>query len=258
VRSGGDVLALCYHGVGESSPSPLTIPPQRLREQLERLLSSGWRAGTFGEAVARPAPRRTLAVTFDDGLRSVIRLGLPVLRELGVPATVFVPTGLVDRGGPFVWPETEAWLGTEHEPELEGMSWGELGELRDAGWEIGSHGVSHRRLTALGDAELAAELRDSRAAIERRLGPCGSVAYPYSAVDDRVVAAARAAGYEAGAAVLPVRPRGDRLRFPRVPVLSTESRLAHRLHLSRPVRVLQSTRPWPAVQRTTRALRRAS
>jgi peptidoglycan/xylan/chitin deacetylase (PgdA/CDA1 family) len=252
------VLVLCYHGVSATCPSPLTIPPERLREQLARLLRRGWRTSTFTEAVSRPEQPRTLAVTFDDGLRSVWRLALPVLRELGVPATVFVPTGFVERGGLFVWPETESWLGTEHEHELEGMSWTELAELRDAGWEIGSHSVTHARLDGLGDAALASELHESRAAIERNLGSCSSIAYPYSDVDDRVAAAARAAGYEAGAAVLPVRHRGDPLRFPRVPVLSTESRLAQGLHLSRPVRALQSTRPWPAVQRAARAFRRAS
>ena len=203
-----------------------------------------------------PPHARTLAVTFDDALRSVVRLGLPVLRELGVPATVFVPTGFVDAGTHFAWPETEHWLGTEHAHELEGVSWDELAQLRDAGWEVGSHSASHAHLTALENAALAAELGDSKEAIEARVMPCRSVAYPYSAVDDRVVAAARAAGYEAGAAVLPVRRDRDPLRFPRVPVLAAESDLAHRLHLSRPVRRLQATRPWPAFQRAARVVNR--
>jgi peptidoglycan/xylan/chitin deacetylase (PgdA/CDA1 family) len=252
------VLALGYHGVSPSCPWSLTIPPERLRQQIGRLIARGWRAATFAEAVGGFPRVPTLTVTFDDGLRSVIRLALPVLRELQVPATVFVPTGFVDRGGPFVWPETESWLGTEHGHELDGMSWTELAELRNHGWEIGSHCVSHTRLTELDDAALAAELGESRAAIERKLGPCRSVAYPYSDVDDRVAAAARAAGYEAGAAMLPLRHRGDPLRFPRVPVPAMEGRLAHRLHLSRPVRALQSTRPWPAVQRAARAVSRVS
>lgn len=249
---------LCYHGVSGSWPDPLAVGPERLRAQVKRLLDRGWRPATFSDAVGASAPGRTLAVTFDDGLRSVARLALPVLRELGVPATAFVPTGYVGGGKPFAWPETEHWLGTEHADELEGMSWDELGELREAGWEVGSHSDTHAHLTSLDDERLLAEMRRAKEAIEARLGECRSIAYPYSDVDGRVVAAALKAGYEAGAAVLPVRHRSDRMLWPRVPVLATESDLAHRLHTSRPLRRLQSTRPWPAVQRAARAVNRAT
>lgn len=247
---------LCYHGVSDTWPDPLVVRPERLRAQVGRLLQRGWRPARFLDAVTAPPWRRTLAVTFDDGLRSVIRLAHPVLRELGVPATVFTPTAFVDGERPFAWPGMEHWLGTEHERELEGMSWDELAQLRDAGWEIGSHSASHARLAGLDDAALAAELRDSRRAVEERLGTCRSIAYPYSEVDERVVAAARSAGYEAGAAVLPVRHRGDPLLFPRVPVLAAETALGHRLHVSRVVRMLQATRPWPAVQNAARVFSR--
>jgi peptidoglycan/xylan/chitin deacetylase (PgdA/CDA1 family) len=249
-----DVLVLCYHGVSPSWPDPTAVTPFALRRQVERLLARGWQPATFTEAVTRAGSGRTLAVTFDDALSSVIRLGWGVLRELGVPATVFAPTAFVESGGPFGWPGMDRWLGTQHESELVGMTWDELAQLRDDGWEIGSHSASHTRLTGLDDAELAAELRDSKRAIEARLGGCRSLAYPYSDVDERVAALARAAGYEAGAAVLPVRHRGDPMRFPRVPMVADETRLQHRLHLSRWMRRLQATRPWPAVQWVARAL----
>ena len=46
-------------------------------------------------------PPRALVVTFDDGYEDNHRLGLPVLRALGLPATVYVATGAVDGGPPF-------------------------------------------------------------------------------------------------------------------------------------------------------------
>ena len=46
-------------------------------------------------------PPRALVVTFDDGYEDNHRLGLPVLRALGLPATVYVATGAVDGGTPF-------------------------------------------------------------------------------------------------------------------------------------------------------------
>jgi peptidoglycan/xylan/chitin deacetylase (PgdA/CDA1 family) len=46
-------------------------------------------------------PARALAITFDDGYADNHRLGLPVLRALGLPATVYVATGAVADAAPF-------------------------------------------------------------------------------------------------------------------------------------------------------------
>lgn len=82
------------------------------------------------------------------------------------------------------------------------MSWQQLREMHDSGFEIGSHGVHHRMLAKLPQAELEFELRESKAVLERELGaPVSLIAYPvggYSAFDDRVIDATAAAGYLAG------------------------------------------------------------
>lgn len=212
-----DVLVLCYHAVSDSWPAMLAIPGERLERQLEYLLDRGYRGATFTEAVGDPPAHRTLAVTFDDGFRSVIDHAFPILSRLGLPGSVFVPTALVGRDGPQTWPGTDRWLGTSHEPELATMSWSDLRSLADAGWEIGSHTRTHPRLTELDGERLAAELRGSRDDCEKRLGrPCSSIAYPYGDVDERVVRAAAEVGYEA-AAGLPLRlHRRSALRWPRV------------------------------------------
>ena len=46
-------------------------------------------------------PARALAITFDDGYADNHRLGLPVLRALGLPATIYVATGAVADAAPF-------------------------------------------------------------------------------------------------------------------------------------------------------------
>ena len=52
-------------------------------------------------AAGRPLPPRALAITFDDGYADNHRLGLPVLRQLGLTATVYVATAGVDDAAPF-------------------------------------------------------------------------------------------------------------------------------------------------------------
>jgi peptidoglycan/xylan/chitin deacetylase (PgdA/CDA1 family) len=196
-----DRLVLCYHAVSPTWPEHVSVTPEDLDAHVRWLLRRRYRAATFAEAAERRSAGRTLAVTFDDGYRSVHRHALPLLRRLGVAATVYVCPDLVGSPLPLANPR---WRGGPHEAELEAMDWDELAELVEVGWEIGSHTRSHPMLTQLGDAELGAELRDSRSAIEDRLGrPCRSLAYPYGDVDARVAAAARDAGYAAAATLYP-------------------------------------------------------
>jgi peptidoglycan/xylan/chitin deacetylase (PgdA/CDA1 family) len=193
-----DTLVLAYHAVSDDWPSVLAVTPARLEAQISSLLERGYKAARFHDAVHRPPAPATLAITFDDGYRSVIERAFPILSRLGVPATVFVPTDFVGRELPMSWRGIEEWHGGAHGKELECLSWQELGALAGAGWEIGSHTRSHRRLIGLEDPDLEDELRGSRQECERRLGTrCLSLAYPYGDSDTRVREAASRAGYSA-------------------------------------------------------------
>ena len=238
-----DVLVLSYHAVSERWPAALSVTPARFEAQLEHLLARGYRGTTFSGAV-RGGGDRVLAVTFDDGYRSVLDRALPVLSRLGVPATVFVPTDF-PGGGPMAWPGIDGWLGTEHEPELVPLSWDDLRGLAGAGWEIGSHACSHPHLTRLGDAELERELVESRRRLEAELGvACRSLAYPYGDHDDRVLAAAAAAGYEAACTVPRRLTAPAPLAWPRVGVYHGNGRLAFRAKVSPLGRRCRGTAAW--------------
>ena len=233
-------LVLCYHAVSRSWPATLAVSPEQLREQLRYLLNRGYRPATFAEVACGDAPDKAMAVTFDDGYRSNLELGFPVLAEHGVPATIFVPTGHIGAAGPMSWPGIDRWLGTPHEHELVGLSWEELRRLRDAGWEVGSHTVTHPHLTSLDDESLRRELVGSRLACERELGePCRTLAYPYGDNDGRVQAATRDAGYEA-AAILALGPAGA-FRWPRVGVYSPDRSRRFALKVSGAVRAFRSS-----------------
>ena len=86
--------------------------------------------------------------------------------------------------------------------ELRAMTWEQVGELAEYGWEIGSHTHTHPHLTQLSDATCARSWPVSRDVLTRRLGrPCHSIAYPYGDVDDRVEELTRQAGYRTAAAL---------------------------------------------------------
>ena len=113
-----DVVVLCYHAVSPDWPAQLSVTPERFEHQLRELVGRGYRGATFTEAVTSPPHPRTLAVTFDDGMRSVLERARPVLGRLGLPATVFVPTDLVGSEGPMSWRGIEQWVDGEHGREL--------------------------------------------------------------------------------------------------------------------------------------------
>ncbi len=248
-----DVLVLCYHAVSSSWKAPLSVTPERLEHQLESLVRRGYRNATFTDATLGATASRTLAVTFDDGYRSVLESALPVLEGLGLTGTVFVPTRFVGSDAPMAWPGIDRWLGGPHESELAPMDWEQLDTLAAAGWEIGSHTVSHPKLPELGDDRLAEELGESKTACEEALGvPCTSVAYPYGDVDARVVRAAAKAGYSAGAA-LPARFHMARtLEWPRVGIYHSDAAWRSRLKCSPWMR---SARALPLVERALTKVR---
>jgi peptidoglycan/xylan/chitin deacetylase (PgdA/CDA1 family) len=241
-----DVLVLCYHAVSERFPAALSVTPEAFERQLQLLARAGYRGATFEDAV-KARSGRTVAITFDDAYLSVLQLGKPLLDAVGFPATVYAPTAYLDTPErPLRWDGIEQWHGGEHERELLPMSWDQLGELAEAGWEIGSHTRTHPHLTQIGDEQLRDELVRSRDEVEARMGrPCTTIAYPYGDHDERVVAAAGAAGY-AAAGTLPARLHAERpLAWPRVGVYHADDERRFRLKVSRPLRRLRASRLWP-------------
>lgn len=214
----GDTLVLCYHALSERFPAQLSTTPRRFARQLQWLARHGYRGVTFTAAIEQPS-ERNVAVTFDDGYRSVAALARPILDRLDWPATIFVPTDYIGQAEPMSWPGIDRWLGGEHERELLPLGWQELRELADHGWEIGSHTCSHPHLTTLDADALTRELTDSKAVCEAQMErPCKSLAYPYGDVDPRVVRATAAAGYATAAALPGCIGVREALESPRVGV----------------------------------------
>jgi peptidoglycan/xylan/chitin deacetylase (PgdA/CDA1 family) len=239
-----DVIVLCYHALSDTWPALLSTTPERFEEQVTLLLERGYAPVTFEQAVAAPGGR-AFAVTFDDAYRSVLERAHPIMERLGVPGTVFVPTDFAGSPEPMRWDGIDGWLGGPHERELLCLAWDELRDLAAGGWEVGSHTRSHPHLTVLPDEGLAAELRESRAAVEAGMGrPCPSVAYPYGDVDARVVGATRAAGYEYGASLPRRLTSTDPLDYPRIGVYHRDDLSRFKLKISRLVRGVRRAVVW--------------
>ena len=183
-----------YHGVDRvppgSDPENLCVSPARFRAQLGLLLDAGFELVTVAELTDRaaggPPPPGLATLSFDDGLEDNHRVLLPILREAGVPATVYVTTGFIGQPNP--WRSGGARYMTEEE----------LLALHAAGIEIGAHSVTHPDLSAASEEVCEREVAGSVTMLERLLGaPVRTFAYPFCRYGDTAVAAVRRAGLTA-------------------------------------------------------------
>ena len=251
-----DVLILGYHGISERWSCDLAVRPGCFEWQLGLLREWGYEGVTFERAMTDPPPGRCVAITFDDAYRSVIELALPIMRGFGMPGTVFVPTDYTGSERAMCWAGIDRWLGTADEGELMPMSWDELGQLADAGWEIGSHTCSHPHLTRIDRGRLVAELEQSRTRCEEQLGrPSRTIAYPYGDVDQRVIETTKQVGYSAGASIVPVPVRPFSIfNWPRTGVYLGDEQRRFRFKITRRGRRLHASGAWLTLSRTRAAL----
>lgn len=150
---------------------------------------AGLRVGTL--------PPRAVALTFDDGYASVVDTAWPILKERGLPATLFVVTaGLV---GPMRF----RWDAAEPDPaRLRLATADELADAAGQGLDLGSHTVTHPWLPTLDPLMLEHELGESRSRLGDLLGrPVTSLAYPTGGWSPVVRDAAERAGYTIGVTV---------------------------------------------------------
>lgn len=186
------VSVLAWHEISDLD-SPTAVPPVRFAAQLDRLARMG--RPIISLAAAAKDPGDGVALTFDDGHRDTYTAAFPLLAGRGVTATVYVATAFVS---------TNDWF----EPGGTAVTWEMLNELVAAGWTVGSHTLSHRRLVGLPPADLARELRESRAMLEDHLGrPCEHFCAPYGDMDRTVLAAALESGYRTVSVSVPPRHR---------------------------------------------------
>jgi peptidoglycan/xylan/chitin deacetylase (PgdA/CDA1 family) len=192
----GDFV-LMYHSVEPytSDPYQVTVRPDRFDRQLRWLYRCGLRGTSMRELLLARRDGRArglVGLTFDDGYADFVPYVMPTLARYGFTATVFVIAGAM--GGTNTWdsPGPRKWL----------MSADEVRLAAAAGIEIGSHSLSHPRLTGVDDAALADEVCRSRTILTELTGQdVPGFCYPYGEVGAREVEAVRAAGYRYGCAV---------------------------------------------------------
>lgn len=185
------LFVLIYHRVGAGQGREMDMPVSRFERQMRMLRSStevvGLTDGLARLAAGQPT-RDLVAVTFDDGYREVYTRAWPVLRDLRIPATVFLPTGFMEGTSPAPIREGAAGRGDPPAP----LTWDQVGEMAEAGLLcVGSHSVTHTDFDLLSRDRAEAESGTSREVLRSRTGADVELfAYPRAVVAHEDVVAA--------------------------------------------------------------------
>jgi peptidoglycan/xylan/chitin deacetylase (PgdA/CDA1 family) len=224
-------VMLMYHAVLPTAQRPRwpwAVALGHFVHQLDFLREQGYATPTVSELLADPTryTGRTALITFDDGYVGNLDAA-SALAQRGMRATWYVVSGSIGRAPQ--WP-------FDGRPDERLMDAAELHGLLEAGMEIGSHSVSHRRLTELDPESRRLELVDSKASLEQMLGTeVRSFAYPYGAFSDECARDVQRAGYRSACTTLPgwaLRDR-DAYQMRRLTVFNSDSisTLARKLSL---------------------------
>jgi peptidoglycan/xylan/chitin deacetylase (PgdA/CDA1 family) len=228
---------LLYHDCSEAESDYVadlecTTSPPNFRQHMA-YIARHYSAVPLESLLSGTPPPRAVAITFDDGYRSVHESAFPILKEAQLPATVYLISGVVDnralvwvnelnflirRGGaaavervgryfdlpPQASPAevirtcrlnyNAAKIGTllaelrqiaglaaveqAHSAQLY-LSWGQIGEMAQAGVEFGNHSRTHPNMERLTEEEQRAEIEDAQKELAEHLAQVRAFAHPF-------------------------------------------------------------------------------
>jgi peptidoglycan/xylan/chitin deacetylase (PgdA/CDA1 family) len=225
-------LILAYHSVGRRRRDALAVRPDAFQRQMAWLRRRGYRSLTLADFLSRPVSRgeRVVVITFDDGYADNYVEALPILREHGFVATVFLVSDYVNSARIYPWDLAKAAAEGDAEP-YRVLTWPQVGEMAACGIELGSHTCTHPELTTTTGPRCWDEVARSRRDLAQRIGrDVVSFSYPRGDLSGDVARMVEEAGY-AGAVVTPPRPGIPLTRYTlrRVGVYQNTSPLLFRL-----------------------------
>ena len=206
---------LIYHRVGGGTRDELDVPVEAFRRHL-RLLE-GHEVVSLDTALDRLDRGDTspsVVLTFDDGFEDVYRNAWPLLRDQGLPFTVYLASGYV--GAPMLWEGS-----TAQGEAGRGLTWAQLGEMVDSGLcTVGNH--THRHVRP--EHVCPEELDECTESVRRHLGTAPRhFTYPWGipvpAMQDALHARFRSASTGLLGRNL---PETDRMQLRRVPVRQSD------------------------------------
>ncbi len=160
---------LLYHHVSDQEKyQRYAVAPDVFAAQMQLLEDQGYHTITISELAdvinsGGTLPVHPIAITFDDGCYDVFQNGFPILQQHGFRATMYIITNTLGSDKSYGYMQED-----------------EINQLVAAGWEIGSHSVTH---TKMQDSKIGVgnEFDNSRKILEEKFKiKVLSFSYPFA------------------------------------------------------------------------------
>ncbi len=190
-ESATSATILVYHRFGPVAADSMTVTTEVFASQLKYLHDNGYTIVPLHDVVNFAAghgelPPRAVAITADDGHRTVFSDMKPLVERYRIPVTLFIYPSAISNAS-------------------YAMTWEQLAELKATGlFSVESHTYWHpnfhiekRRLSVADYGKFVdTQLIKSRQVLERRLGDnVTMLSWPFGIYDDELIAAATKSGY---------------------------------------------------------------
>ena len=238
VAQGADsAVVLMYHKFADEKHPTTSLTVEKLAAHIKELKSGAYNVIPLPELVEAltekiPIADRTIIITMNDAYQSVYKHAWPMLKEAGLPFTVFVTTRPVDKG------------------QAGYLSWNQLKKMADSGVNIGAKTHTLARLATQNTKDIKREIRTAADLLLKKLNVKPySFAYPYGQASKKAQIAAQMAGYKVafGQHSGVMHRRTDRFFLPRFSLNNTYGGVSrfHTLINAQPLPTFDITPPNP-------------
>jgi peptidoglycan/xylan/chitin deacetylase (PgdA/CDA1 family) len=192
------VPILCYNLFAMECEDKHCVSVEEFDKQMGYLAENGYHVIPLSELYdffnyRSSLPKKTVVITIDQGNKSSYEVAYPILRSWGFSATFFVYADFVEAG-------------------KDTLTWDQLKEMKDDGFEIGAHSLCRSDLSHPKSGEgdkafrerILREFRNSKKILDENLGQdTFSMAYNYGEVSPGVLDICQKAGYRLAVTIQP-------------------------------------------------------
>lgn len=191
---------LMYHMISNHKKNAkfngLRVVPIEFEKQIKYLIDNNWTFFSMSELIEKKdtLPKKSIAITFDDGYEDNFTNAFPILKKYNVKATIYIVVDRHDRE----WSSKRKKKNNDGELKNEPKLLDEqIVQLIDSGLiEIGSHTMTHDNLLNLTKEQKINEIQNSKIEIENKFNiTCKSFCYPFGLYDEKDVEIVKNSGY---------------------------------------------------------------